>query len=90
MKRAIFILTLMFCFSALIYADYNKDIRSFVGKKVEITLANNPKSIVGVLATSEQMGVLIALVITNENGEKVLVKYDQVAVIREVNQGSSN
>jgi len=85
MKKIMMVLLVMTLFSLSVFANWYDDINYYKGKKVEIMLANNEKTITGVFQnTSEYMKSIIGIVICNDDGSLVYISMAEIAVIKEI------
>lgn len=85
MKKLFMVLVMTLLFSAFTFANYFDDIRYFKGKKVEIILANNDKSQIGIFKdTSELMKTLYGVILESEDGAITFIGLTEIAAIKEI------
>ena len=85
MKKLILAVLFSVFISTLSFANYKDDITSFKGMKVEIVLANNEKSIIGIFKdTSDYAGQIAGLILVSDNGAKIYISLDEIAAIKEI------
>jgi small nuclear ribonucleoprotein (snRNP)-like protein len=84
--KKIFTAVLLLVFTAtLAFAGYVDEVKSFKGKKVEIVLVNNPNTIKGLFTgTEDMMNQPVIIILTGDNGEKIIVFYAYIAAIKEI------
>lgn len=85
MKRIFSLLIILAFFSVALFANWFDDLNYFKGKKVEVVLASNQKTEIGVFQyTSEYMKSVLGIVLKAEDGSIIYISIGEVAVIKEL------
>lgn len=85
MKKIIMVVLVMALFSLSVFASWFDDINYYKGKKVEIILANNQKTEIGIFQnTSEYMKSILGIILRNDDGSLVYISMEQIAAIKEI------
>ena len=85
MKKIIMTLLMIGFATAVTFANFYDDLRYYQGKKIEVVLADGQKSEIGIYKdTSEIMKNIYAIVIEDENGKRILIRIEEIALIKEL------